>query len=90
MTDYTPCHRASDRYDIESTIFETDWHEEALEIEGDAPDQEYFDQWLIDDLSDRAQAYEEAVVLETELSEIPFPDLIKAAEVVQATADGEF
>lgn len=84
MTDYTPCHRASDRYGLDSAKYENEeWLDEQSEAEVDL--YEALDEdWLIEDLSDRAQAYEQATP-EVESGDVPFPELMEAAaQVVQA------
>lgn len=86
MTDYTPCHRASDRYALDNEASERDfWLDEQLE------EVDFYkaldDDWLIEDLSDRAQAYEQ-IDGEVRSTDVPFPELIQAAiQVMQAAQD---
>lgn len=82
MTDYTPCHRASDRYDLDSAKLEEGW----LDDNAEERDYEEVDEdWLIEEMSDRAQAYEQSAP-KAELSDVPFPELMEAAVLVMQAA----
>lgn len=85
MPDYSPCHRASDRYAPDAEASEGDWLDERSE---EIDSYEAIDaDWLIEDWSDRAQAYEQPAE-EVRSSEVPFPELIEAAiQVMQAAQD---
>lgn len=86
MTHYTPCHRASDRYDDDSVALESELWLDEQSAADEADSYEALDEdWLIEDLSDRAQAYEQTVP-EAQSSDVPFPELMEAAVLVVQAA----
>lgn len=91
MPDYTPCHRASeseDRDALDNEASERDlWLDEPLEELEEVDFYEALDDnWLIEDLSDRAQADEQPADVRS--PDVPFPELIEAAiRVMQAAQD---
>ncbi|MBD2092694.1 hypothetical protein H6F67_22850 [Microcoleus sp. FACHB-1515] len=92
MTDYTPYHGASESLRDEERISlnaEASEGENWLDEQSEEVDfYEALDEdWLIEDLSDRAQAYEQSDA-EVRSTDVPFPELIEAAiQVMQAAQD---
>ncbi|NJL23522.1 MAG: hypothetical protein HC895_26240 [Leptolyngbyaceae cyanobacterium SM1_3_5] len=93
MTDYTPCHRASESLRESEERYSPDAEVSEGEIWLNEPSEEVDfyealnDDWLVEDLSDRAQTYEQTNE-EVRSSDAPFPELIEAAiQVMQAAQE---